>query len=150
MKPLRDWLTSQGSKLLTITLCLFAGSASAVEVHFERVAEGIYAHIGDLGPRTTANEGLNANIGLVVTPDGAVLIDSGATFESARQIHEAVRRVTSQPLRWVVSTGGQDHRWLGNGYFKAQGVEIIAHAQAEADIRNRGGVPHSQKLTGSH
>lgn len=130
-KPLSGWLT--------IALCLFAGSASAVEVHFERVAEGVYAHIGDLGPRTVANEGLNANIGLVLTPAGAVLIDSGATFESARQIHEAVRRVTSQPLRWVVNTGGQDHRWLGNGYFKAQSVEIIAHAKAEADMRNRGG-----------
>ena len=47
-----------------------------------RVAEGVYAHIGDTGARTADNEGLNANIGLVVTPAGAVLIDSGATFQS--------------------------------------------------------------------
>jgi glyoxylase-like metal-dependent hydrolase (beta-lactamase superfamily II) len=113
-------------------------SAYGVEIRFDPVADGVYAHIGDLGPRTVANEGLNANIGLVVTPAGAVLIDSGATFQSARQIHEAVRRVTTQPLRWVINTGGQDHRWLGNGYFKAQEVEIIAHAQAQADMRNRG------------
>ena len=85
-----------------------------------------------------ANEGLNANLGLVVTRDGAVLIDSGATFQSARQIHEAVRRVTSQPVRWVINTGGQDQRWLGNGYFRSQGAELIAHAAGEADMRNRG------------
>jgi glyoxylase-like metal-dependent hydrolase (beta-lactamase superfamily II) len=78
------------------------------------------------------------NIGLVVTPAGAVLIDSGATYQSARQIHEAVRKVTAQPLRWVVNTGGQDHRWLGNGYFAAQGVDVIAHANAKADMNNRG------------
>lgn len=106
---------------------------------FEPVADGVYAHIGDLGPRTVANEGLNANVGLVVTPAGAVLIDSGATYESARQIHAAIRRLTPQPLRWVINTGGQDHRWLGNSYFKTQGVEIIAHAAAEADMRSRGG-----------
>jgi glyoxylase-like metal-dependent hydrolase (beta-lactamase superfamily II) len=37
----------------------------------------------------------------------------------------------------VVNTGGQDHRWLGNGYFKAQGAEIIAHQQAKADMNSR-------------
>jgi len=133
------FIRSQSARWLIISLGFLAGIAQAVEVRFEPVAEGVYAHIGDMGPRTLANEGLNANIGLVVTPAGAVLIDSGATFASARKIHEAIRRVTSQPLRWVVNTGGQDHRWLGNSYFKTQGVEIIAHAQAEADMRNRGG-----------
>jgi glyoxylase-like metal-dependent hydrolase (beta-lactamase superfamily II) len=112
--------------------------AVAVEVRFGRVADGVYAHIGDKGARTADNEGLNANLGLVVTPAGAVLIDSGATFQSARQIHEAVQRVTTQPLRWVVNTGGQDHRWLGNIYFREQGAEIIAHVNARADMVDRG------------
>lgn len=117
---------------------LAAAGAQAAEVHFEPVAEGVYAFIGETGPRTVANEGLNANIGLVLTPQGALLIDSGATFEGARQIHAAVRRVTTEPVRWVINTGGQDHRWLGNGYFKTLGAELIAHASAEADMLNRG------------
>lgn len=112
--------------------------AGAVEVRFEPVAEGVYAFIGETGGRTSANEGLNANLGLVVTHAGAVLIDSGATLQGARQVHEAVRLVTNQPVRWVINTGGQDHRWLGNGYFASQGAELIAHAAGEADMRNRG------------
>jgi glyoxylase-like metal-dependent hydrolase (beta-lactamase superfamily II) len=110
----------------------------AAEVRFERVANGVYAFIGETGARTSANEGLNANLGLVVTPAGALLIDSGASFQGARQIHEAVREVTAQPVRWVINTGGQDHRWLGNDYFRTQGAELIAHAAAEADLRERG------------
>lgn len=121
-----------------LALALLSSLAHAVEVRFEPVAEGLYAFIGETGARTMANEGLNANLGLVVTPEGAVLIDSGATLQGARQIHDAVRRVTSQPVRWVINTGGQDHRWLGNGYFAGQGAELIAHAAAEADMRNRG------------
>ena len=113
-------------------------SAHAVEVRFQRVADGVYAHIGDKGARTAQNEGLNANIGLVVTPAGAVLIDAGATFSSARDIHAAVKTVTTQPLKWVFNTGGQDHRWLGNGYFAGQGAELIAHAHGKADMVNRG------------
>jgi len=124
--------------LLGAALAWAAGVAQAVEVRFQRVADGVYAHIGDKGARTAENEGLNANIGLVVTPAGAVLIDSGATFHSARQIHDAVKTVTPQPVKWVVNTGGQDHRWLGNGYFAGHGAEVIAHANARADMNNRG------------
>ena len=113
--------------------------AWAVDVVFKPVADGVYAYIGDTEGRTYNNEGLNANIGLVVTPAGAVLIDSGATFQSARKIHEAARKVTKQSVKWVINTGGQDHRWLGNGYFKSQGIETIAHADAQADMTARAG-----------
>jgi glyoxylase-like metal-dependent hydrolase (beta-lactamase superfamily II) len=128
--------------LARLGAALFAAQAlmaAAVEVRFERVADNVYAHVGDVGARGVTNEGLNANLGLVVTPAGAVLIDSGATFRSARDIHAAIRRVTAQPVRWVINTGGQDHRWLGNGYFDAQGAELIAHAAAVPDMRSRGG-----------
>lgn len=111
----------------------------AAEVRFKRVADNVHAHVGDIGARTVANIGLNANLGLVVTPAGAVLIDTGATFRSAGDIHAAIRRVTGQPVRWVINTGGQAHCWLGNGYFEAQGVELVAHATAVPDMRSRGG-----------
>jgi glyoxylase-like metal-dependent hydrolase (beta-lactamase superfamily II) len=114
------------------------GPTQAQDVRFERVAEGVYAHIGDTGGRTVANQGLNANIGLVVTPSGAVLIDSGATARSAQRIQEAVRKVTPLPVKWVINTGGQDHRWLGNGWFKALGAQLIAHSSGQADMRSRG------------
>jgi glyoxylase-like metal-dependent hydrolase (beta-lactamase superfamily II) len=89
-------------------------AAWALDVRFRPLADGFYAHIGDTGARTAGNEGVNANFGLVVTPAGALLIDGGATFQSARKIHEAVRQVTTQPVRWVFNTGGQVHRWLGS------------------------------------
>lgn len=112
--------------------------AQAVEIEFRPVAPNVFAHVGDLEGRTYENEAINANIGLVVTPAGALLIDSGASFQGAKKIAEAAKKVTTQPIRWVINTGGQDHRWLGNGYFKAQGAEIIAHAHGEADMKARG------------
>lgn len=128
------------SKLVAIAAtALMALPAWALDVVFRPVADGVYAYVGEIEGRSYENEGLNANIGLLVTPAGAVLIDSGATFQSARKIHEAVKKVTVQPLKWVINTGDQDHRWLGNGYFKAQGVEIIAHANGEADMKARSG-----------
>lgn len=124
--------------LFVVLIAGLAAASQAVEVRFTRVVDNVYAFVGETGARTYDNEGLNANLGLIVTPAGAVLVDSGASFNSARQVHAAVRAVTTQPVRWVINTGGQDHRWLGNGYFKAQGAQLIAHATARPDMQARG------------
>lgn len=125
------------SLALSLAATVITLPAWAVEVVFKPVAAGVYAYVGEIEGRTYDNEGLNANIGLVVTPAGAVLIDSGATLQTAQKIHVAAKKVTNQPVKWVINTGGQDHRWLGNGYFTAQGIETIAHASAQADMSAR-------------
>jgi glyoxylase-like metal-dependent hydrolase (beta-lactamase superfamily II) len=124
--------------LLILSTLLMASLAHAVDLKFEPVAPSVYAFVGETGPRSIANEGINANIGLVVTPNGALLIDTGASYQGAKQIHDAVKKVTTQPVKWVINTGGQDHRWLGNGYFIAQGAQVFAHADAKADMLARG------------
>lgn len=124
--------------LLTFILLHLSGLAVALEMNFRSVAPGVYAHIGDTGMRTYNNEGLNANVGFIVTDAGVVVVDSGPTWKVAESIHAAIRKVTTQPVKYVVNTGGQDHRWLGNGYFKAQGAEILAASAAIDDMKARG------------
>lgn len=59
-------------KLFAVLLAALLHSTSgAVEVRFEKVTEGVYAHIGELGGRTRENEAMNANIGLVTTDNPA-------------------------------------------------------------------------------
>jgi glyoxylase-like metal-dependent hydrolase (beta-lactamase superfamily II) len=134
-------MLAMAAAVVTAVTSLAAAAAAdrTLDVRFQPVAPNVFAYIGDIGPRSVANEGLNANIGLVVTDAGAVLIDSGSTARVAAAIEEGVRRVTAQPVRWVINTGGQDHRWLGNAHFKARGAELIAHAAAVSDMRSRGG-----------
>jgi glyoxylase-like metal-dependent hydrolase (beta-lactamase superfamily II) len=130
-------LSQTFNRALISIFMLCSSAAQSVEVEFTPVTDGVYAYIGDTDGRTYQNEGLNANIGLIVTSAGAILIDSGATFQSAKKIHEAAKRITSQPLKWVINTGGQDHRWVGNGYFASQGIETIAHRRAQEDMQSR-------------
>ena len=91
-----------------------------------RVTQGIWALVGQTGPRTRQNFALNATFGVIVAKDGVILVDSGASAASAKVIDLAVRVATGKPVKWVINTGAQDHRWLGNGYFAAQGAKIIA------------------------
>ena len=93
-----------------------------------QVAPQIYAVIGPLGQRSQANAGLNANYGFVLTDQGVILVDSGASAHSAALLEGAVKAVTDKPIRWVLNTGSQDHRWLGNDYFARKGASIHALA----------------------
>ena len=123
--------------LWSFTVASFSASG-AVTFTPVLVAENVYAFIGDTGSRTTANEGMNANSGFIVTSAGVMVIDSGTTWQVAQSIHRAIKKVTRQPVRIVVNTGGQDQRWLGNGYFKSVGAEVIAAKPALDDMRARG------------
>lgn len=114
-------------KILTFFVCWVASfGAQAQTFEFIPVTEGVYAYIGPTTDRTVENLGLNNNIGLVITKDGAVLIDSGAGNPSAIVLEKAAALVTSQPIVAVINTGSQDHRWLGNDYFKTRGAQIFA------------------------
>lgn len=125
--------------LLLSLLLPFAAQAyeQTYKPRAERVAENVYAIIGPLGQRSADNDGLNNNLGFIVTPKGVILIDSGASYLGAEHIAAAIAHVTEQPVRWVINTGSQDHRWLGNDYFAARGAELIAMkrtAQTQAEF----------------
>jgi glyoxylase-like metal-dependent hydrolase (beta-lactamase superfamily II) len=123
--------------LLLSLLFLFGAPALAAPLQVQKVTDGVYALVGDIGQRSPENLGNNATFGVIVTNDGVVLVDPGGSYNGAKQIHEAIRSISDKPVRLVINTGGQDHRWLGNGYFKAQGARIIASKAAVADQRAR-------------
>jgi glyoxylase-like metal-dependent hydrolase (beta-lactamase superfamily II) len=115
-----------------------AGQAFASEtLQIQKVTDDVYAIVGELGNRSPENLGNNATFGLVVTSAGAVLIDPGGTYKGAKEIHGVIKSITDKPVTAVINTGGQDHRWLGNGYFKEQGATLIASNKAVEDQKAR-------------
>ena len=132
--------------LLLLTLTTPAQAAEFVP-KAERVVDSVYAIVGPLGQRSRDNDGSNANFGFIVTGQGVILIDSGASKLGAEKLEAAIRAVTHQPVRWVVNTGSQDHRWLGNAHFAGQGAQVIAlkrTAATQAEFASQ----HMQMLAG--
>jgi len=119
-------------KLALLTPFLALQVTQAIEPTYrpkpQLVTPSVYAIVGPLGQRSEANAGLNANYGFIVTSSGVILIDSGASTFSAALLEKAVKEVTPKPIRWVLNTGSQDHRWLGNDYFAKRGAEVHAMA----------------------
>lgn len=112
--------------VLAALLLACVGARAEYQPRAERVTGNVFAIVGPLVQRSPDNDGLNATFGFVVTPSGVILIDSGASRLGAEKLAQAIRAVTEQPVRWVVNTGSQDHRWLGNESFARQGAQIIA------------------------
>lgn len=112
--------------------------ASAQAFETVRAADNVYALIGDLGQRSPANLGHNMTSGFIVTAAGVVVIDTGGSRANAEKIHAAIRKVTDKKVLYAINTGGQDHRWFGNDYFRKQGATIVAADSTNKDMRDRG------------
>lgn len=83
----------------------------------------MYAAIGDTG---RGSEG-RPNAGFVVTPAGVVVIDALASPQQGEQLLAAIRRVTSQPIAWVVLTHHHPDHHFGAVVFRRNGAKVIAH-----------------------
>lgn len=103
----------------------------------QQISPDVYALVGELSQRSQANLGNNSTHGVIVTDEGVILIDSGASYLGAKQIHQIIQKITDKPIKIVINTGGQDHRWLGNGYFKKLGAIIVSSAEARKDQKIR-------------
>lgn len=121
---------------------IFANPLYALEV--QKVTDNVYAIVGPLDQRSKENLANNATFGLVVTNEGAVLIDTGGSWNGAKKLHAAIREITDQPVKIVINTGGQDHRWIGNDYWQKQRAVIFASVEAVRDQMDRG----STQMTG--
>lgn len=118
-----------------LSVCAQTAFAGILEVH--PVTDHIWAIEGPAEQRNAENLGNNATFGLVETTGGAVLIDPGGSYKGAAELDAVIATLTDQPVTYVINTGGQDHRWLGNGYWQAKGAQVIVSSDAAADHSDR-------------
>jgi len=123
--------------LVAVVVLVVPSSSLADVLDVQPVTQDVWAIVGPTEQRNPENLANNATFGLVVTTEGAVLMDPGGSWQGAEMLHAAIRTVTDQPVRYVINTGGQDHRWLGNGYWQAQGATVIASEAAVEDHNTR-------------
>ena len=87
---------------------------SKVEIRVEKVAGSVYMLTGSGG-----------NIGLSIGPDGVVVVDDQFAPLVPR-IREAIRKITSEPVRFVLNTHWHFDHTGGNALFAAEAT-LIAH-----------------------
>jgi glyoxylase-like metal-dependent hydrolase (beta-lactamase superfamily II) len=88
-----------------------------------RLADGVYAVLGDTG---RGSEG-RPNAGFIVTGAGVVVIDALASPQQGKALLRTIRRVTRQPVRWLVLTHHHPDHHFGAIVFRKAGARVIAH-----------------------
>ncbi|HEC12335.1 MAG TPA: MBL fold metallo-hydrolase [Acidiferrobacteraceae bacterium] len=99
-----------------------------------KVIDGVWSAIGATAPSTYENAGHNNNLSFIITAEGVLVINAGSSYLLAKALHEEIKKITDQPVKYVVLENGQGHAALGSGYWQEQGVPVIAHVDAVREI----------------
>ena len=113
--------------LLIVSGLAFASGLSAQDLgpHFKKIKEGIYVYAGQLN---------DANVTIIQTQEGIVLIDTGQTPKDSHIVAAAIKKLASQPVRFIMHTEPHSDHTVGNFVFSPPGI-VIAHDGATASIK---------------
>lgn len=103
-----------------------------------KVVEGVWSAIGATEPGSYENSGHNNNLSFVITDEGVLVVNASDNYLLARSLHEEIKKITDQPVRFVVLENGQGHAALGSAYWKEQGAYIIAHSDTLIELKKYG------------
>jgi glyoxylase-like metal-dependent hydrolase (beta-lactamase superfamily II) len=103
------------------------GASAAEPMRAQQVSATAWFVQGETALGSSANRNLISNAGFVVTPQGVVVIDALGSPTLAQELIAAIRRVTAQPIRYVIVTHYHADHVYGLQVFKALGATLIAH-----------------------
>jgi cyclase len=101
-------------------------SAQELGPQFKKIKDGIYVYTAQLN---------DSNVTIIETQEGVVLIDTGQTPKDSHIVMAALKKVTSQPVRFIIHTEPHQDHTVGNFVFSPPGI-VIAHAGATASMKN--------------
>jgi glyoxylase-like metal-dependent hydrolase (beta-lactamase superfamily II) len=103
----------------------------------EQLAPDVYAVIGATGQAAPANRGVIGYLGILLEPEGVILVDTGTSARQARQLLADIRKITDRPVVLAINTHQNPAFVFGNGTLRKAGVPILAHKDTDALINQR-------------
>src|SRR5260221_4117235 len=98
----------------------------AIGIHAQQIQQGGGAlEVLQVQPNFYMIAGAGGNIAVQVGPDGVVLVDAGSAA-AADQVVVSVRRLTEQPIRYIINTSADPDHVGGNEKIAKAGVSLFA------------------------
>jgi quinoprotein relay system zinc metallohydrolase 2 len=124
------------SAILTLGAAAEAG-AEGTPLAVQKVADGDYAHFGQIALTTPENAGDIANLGIIVGQDAVALVDTGGSVEVGQRLLLAVRGITDKPIRYIINTHDHPDHVFGNAAFLSGGT-FVGHHNLPTELAKRG------------
>ena len=93
--------------------------------HVRKIKDGIFVY---------AAKAQDSNVNIVLTKEGVVMIDTGQTPADSHTAMGVVKKLTSQPVRFIIHTEPHDDHTVGDFVFSPPAV-VIAHAGATESMK---------------
>lgn len=103
-----------------------------------QVSANVWSAIGATAPPSYENSGHNNNLSFIVTSEGVVVVNGGDNALLAESLHDEIRKITDQPVRYVILENGQGHAMLGSHYWQQQGARVVAHIDTASEMETYG------------
>lgn len=112
------------------------------------IAKNVYSIISpSVGLPTPENKGWNSNSHFIVTKNGVLLFDTGASETVGNKIKKAVKSITNQPVRWVVNSHSHADHWFGNAAFPNAQIITSSSALKTMKEHSEGALTFYSKVT---
>lgn len=129
---LTRWRRQAAALWLWVGLLVPLAAAAYKPVTATEVTAGVWFVQGEAALGSSANRNFISNAGFIVTEDGVLVIDALGSPVLARELLAEIRRVTKQPVRYVVVTHYHADHIYGLQVFQEAGAQVLAHGQARA------------------
>ena len=86
----------------------------------KKVSENVWCFFGNLDMPTKKNGGNMSNHCYIKGKSSYILIDSGPTYNYAKEAYLEMSKIEKLPVSYVINTHDHDDHWLGNSFYKEQ------------------------------
>jgi len=122
----------------------------------KKIAENVWCFFGAIEKPTKENAGNMANNCYIKTNDGYLVMDTGPSYQFAKQAYEAMQKIEDLPVKYVVNSHEHDDHWLGNDFYKQKfgtilmGPESINSNYKEGDKTRMYNILPKNAIEGTH
>lgn len=118
--------------MISLSVLVLMGCANAQTTQenafaIESLGDGIYVHHGVHLDIDEGYQGDICNASFIVGSKGVVVIDTGGSYKVGAQLRDAIRKVTTLPVLYVINTHVHPDHIYGNAAFLADKPKFIGH-----------------------
>jgi len=85
-----------------------------------KISENVWCFFGAIEPPTKENAGNMANNCYIKTSDSYVVMDTGPSYQFAKQAYESMKKIADLPVSHIFISHEHDDHWLGNDFYKKE------------------------------